>query len=689
MTLPRMAAVMVIILLSLSLFSTAVDAQETVQITSSDCVTQFPTCEVYVDGTTADAVSGVAVDGQPISPFEMKPIPRGAMVAFAFDEFVVPQGTQGYSVRQAGTSGEPKYREFWQTAIQFYDLAKAPELQDHIWLSAIKSGEPAAGETTIRTFPPIIGWIDADNGGEFWVNGPQISRFFNKVQDYEPPSTKNTPVTPLVGLVQAGIDSFSTALAQERDGVTGKTPPSFVEKHLIVFSDGFREQDAGQIGSLIQAANAQNIHIHVVKLGQESQATFPLFGQLTAGTGGLSPISYTALADVAPLWEEITRDLDQLAITFSLTDFNADQVQITVGAETIVGTLELPALSQPQASVNLERNQIEIVPGTPITLPIQMRFAFPDGYGLATGRISCVRYRMGVHTFDAKADGVDVPSSTITAYLQLDQIFSVGESGDYRIEPEFCDQTGTVTLAALPLSVTINEPQEVTSSAELTPTDVVSANVASATVTPTPPGPEDPYQRLKAIWGRYQLPIIAGAGGLLLLMFLLANLRSRNDGNIITSGGLEHTEMDESTEMDISADPFPVATLIRMSEDNTLPKQIELRRYGERNEWPIGRDYQRCQHGAVLNSKRISKKHATIIEENGIFQIRDEGSSNGTYVTSADAGSRERLIPMVEAPLHDQDIINFNTFAYQLKVDLAYVDNDATEMDEGDDTEFS
>ena len=43
----------------------------------------------------------------------------------------------------------------------------------------------------------------------------------------------------------------------------------------------------------------------------------------------------------------------------------------------------------------------------------------------------------------------------------------------------------------------------------------------------------------------------------------------------------------------------------------------------------------------VSYNNMISRKHCTVMKENGIYQIEDEGSSNGTYVNGA------RLMPHI------------------------------------------
>ena len=147
------------------------------------------------------------------------------------------------------------------------------------------------------------------------------------------------------------------------------------------------------------------------------------------------------------------------------------------------------------------------------------------------------------------------------------------------------------------------------------------------------------------------------------------------------------TEPEDATEP--ATEAFPAATLVYMRGEGDVPKEISLHRQHlgahHPNKWSIGRSYQESDE--VIESRRISRLHATITEQNGRFMLRDEGSSGGTYITSGKTRIRRRLEALVPMPLEDGDTVNFNSVAYRFDVDRSEFYEAITEPDYGDQTE--
>jgi hypothetical protein len=100
----------------------------------------------------------------------------------------------------------------------------------------------------------------------------------------------------------------------------------------------------------------------------------------------------------------------------------------------------------------------------------------------------------------------------------------------------------------------------------------------------------------------------------------------------------------------------------RDKDDVKLREEIHfyLRDAGStRQEWKLGRSYEYCECVIDDPLKRISRLHATIIEEGGKFYIRDEGSAGGTYI------NKRKLTPQIPQQLRDNDLINLNVVAYR------------------------
>ena len=166
-----------------------------------------------------------------------------------------------------------------------------------------------------------------------------------------------------------------------------------------------------------------------------------------------------------------------------------------------------------------------------------------------------------------------------------------------------------------------------------------------------------------------------GGVGLLLLLFLLPFFRRRSSPNGAFTFSSDPPNYGDVTEPDDATEPaseaFPAAMLVLVRGEGELPQSIPLyRQHFERsreNQWSVGRSYQ--ENEAVIDSRRVSKIHATITEQNGNFRIRDEMSSGGTYITSAQSRLRQRIEAMAWVPLTDEDIINFNSIAYRFEID--------------------
>ena len=180
-------------------------AQSRDVLTQADCRTAFPNCRIYltaasVGGDPAAAAITVSVDGasrQASAPVQEQ---VGAVVAFALDEFVSTINPN-FGVRSRGLSGELRFVEFRQSAINFFEFAEAQGILNPLYLAAYRTGETDTNSGIINTFPPIVDWVTQN----------EINAFFNEVSVYEPDPDKNTPETPLYGLIQATVDNVLRA----------------------------------------------------------------------------------------------------------------------------------------------------------------------------------------------------------------------------------------------------------------------------------------------------------------------------------------------------------------------------------------------------------------------------------------------------------------------------------------------
>jgi pSer/pThr/pTyr-binding forkhead associated (FHA) protein len=160
------------------------------------------------------------------------------------------------------------------------------------------------------------------------------------------------------------------------------------------------------------------------------------------------------------------------------------------------------------------------------------------------------------------------------------------------------------------------------------------------------------------------VPILLGGGWLLYRSFR----KDPTDRKVEWSSepvGDEGTEPEEDgTEPFVGMEVFPVAGLVLERGGGELPAKIELyqqERGQAPNQWKVGRSRQYSD--IIIHSKRVSRLHATILEQNGQFRLRDEGSAGGTYL------NKRRLEPQMPEVLAHGDLINFNIIAYRFMIE--------------------
>lgn len=631
------------------------------EITATDCESDFPNCKVYVAAAEGAPVE-LLLDGKAIQPTAAVTETVGIAVAFALDEFITP-GAPNVDIRSNGQSGQPRFMEFRQAAINFFEVAEQQGVLSNLWLSAFRTGEPTANSTVIESFPPIVDWVTQG----------QINTFFNEVSVYEPNPEKNAPKTPLYDLVRATLDALERVQA-----------PAQVARHAIVFTDGFEEINTLGLDELIRRAQTHNIQIHTIMLGPNLPEFERTLQKMSQPTGGQS-VHFTALADMQPLWNRLLGEVRQTVLTFPLPGSNVRQVQVNSGSSSDEAALVLPPLTNPvvtivtpeaNATISWDAEDAEAI------LPVQVEIRYEDNLGSATDRVGYIEYVIGnIAERQEQAPSEPYPLS-----------ISSLASGPYALRVVVNDRfTGRTESAPVSLQLQVIEPTAIPPTATPPPTEaaVAEAVVAVPAAEPNATGLTASLARISDQLGTYGWAALAGAFGLVGLVLFFAFRPRRKPiphGMVFSSDPPNYgdaTEPDDATEP--ASEAFPVATLLLMRGEGAVPQSIPLYRknfdLAQENQWSVGRSHQ--ENDLIIDSRRVSKTHATIIEQNGQFRIRDEMSSGGTYLTSSNNRVRRRLEPLEFTPLYDSDVINFNSIAYRFEVDKGDMQSSATEPDVG------
>jgi len=75
----------------------------------------------------------------------------------------------------------------------------------------------------------------------------------------------------------------------------------------------------------------------------------------------------------------------------------------------------------------------------------------------------------------------------------------------------------------------------------------------------------------------------------------------------------------------------------------------------------VGRD-PACCSVVIYNDSFVSKKHATIVKNNSVFCVRDEGSTNGTFVNG-------KQVKKLDAFIREGDIVTFGHTSFKFSVE--------------------
>lgn len=671
-------------------------------------------CQIYVPPSAALTQPTLIADGEPIADtlYTVEDEAVGAAVAFVFHEYTNAGGGSP-SVRSAGATGEPRYIEFRNALINFIDYAESEAWDgETYWLAAYKSGESRNGRA-VSEFSTIAEW----------EVGLFRNEVYNKLNNYTTSTTKNTPIVPLYDLIDNAITQFSAI----------DESASQAEKTIVVFTNGLLDgstqnrngalaNNTIELDSLLAHAAENGVTIHVVLLVTGSGALGANLAttlrnnaaEIATPTGGqvlwLGDTPATA-GDTAlvPIWEQFGKSRFQTVITADLLELaerGTVPTTLQVRSATSESSVVRPQLPQFQPP---RFDEASLTPATWTgneAIDLRIEPAWPDGYG-NPARIGPVQY-----VIRNDVDAVVIEEIDRTAPLTMHTIpadsLSTLTDGTYTIQARFIDKllptvAVTTTVGALTIALPVPTPivtatldvsktEEITTAPPPSEAVVTTATNGSGTAGavalqgPSEPNPTDLITMLQ----QAVLPITQGvqspmgllaavAVGIVLLVVAIGSWRRQRDGRrqfdtIRTSDPPdEHTLPDDQTEPDIEG--FPVARLVYEAGDGNLLPEIPLYpSNGSSTKWTIGRSYQ--ERDCYINHPRVSRSHAVLLEEDGRFYIRHEGSSGGTYV------NRVPLEALVKHRVQDGDLLHFSTaVAYRFQLEEAHPQGEQTEPD--------
>ena len=368
-----------------------------------------------------------------------------------------------------------------------------------------------------------------------------------------------------------------------------------------------------------------------------------------AGQTGGEYVVLRSPADMGTVWQVVEGDRAQGIVEFEMASSEPTTLNVEVAlpsGESYVGSTEFagvdvaPAevtIASPAADAVVERTaesaESTLVEMTPRTVDVRAELAWPGGNQRELERVEYwVNGNLHATRTEAPFTEIELP------------IAELG-SGAYDLQVRVIDALGIVGESeAQPLTI--------------------------STVVPAAPAPtRSPLSAMLS------LAALLLALGMLLLAFVLWR-RRRRQGELDDPLFALMDDYDETTDADAhpaedytepDVNIFPPAVLTYVRGGAHLPQELalyDLRLGGPgENEIKVGRSSDYCSYPTdhVLEDKRLSRWHATVLCEEGDFFLRDEGSSGGTYV------NRKRLRARQPQKLEHGDIINFNTLTYRFE----------------------
>ncbi len=432
---------------------------------------------------------------------------------------------------------------------------------------------------------------------DFSMGGEAIINTLNG--GYTPPRCTNVNCSsnPILALEKILLNLETNTEAQNRP------------KMIVLFTSEV-EKGTARISELAQNALLKGIPIYVVRVSTTGNGDS--LSALAQGSGGefvqyenssnLSEFYNTMLSRYRSQYEIVYRSgssvsTERTVKVTSATTILSDERQYTVVLEPPRVIIKFPEegdtveLTSPDAQQRVEAQVI-----------------FLDGHPRYI--TSAVLWVNGQEVDNV---GNIVPSEQV--------LFSWGnnlitESGDVRLEVQVIDELGLISLKEV-VHITVILPTPIPSTPTAEPTVTISP---TSVPTPEPPGEDPPYLILG----------ISGLAGILSLSFLVILIRNwgREESVIHKVGGMVRKTIKLITGQK------PKAYLV-LREGNTSKDYSPIGR-----EWTfdstitLGRVNAMYRFQQNEENSPISGLHCTLLDREDHFEIRDEGSVNGTFLNN-------------------------------------------------------
>ncbi len=399
------AVVLTVLLLVVPFVVYAQAPQPTLFVTNID-TTQFPQTNVYVATRNfPQPFDQVAVtlyeDDMPMQNVTSTPMEVGVQVAVLVDAST--------SILLPGLSGRVRLDEVRESVQRMIDMQTLSPETD--WLAAYA---PSGREITIV---------------QDWTRDHQAVA--NALVQYENPGDSNA-FTPLFNLLFFVLDHFSSP-----------DIPDYLNKVIIVYSDGLSGKSSLDLNDAVNRAIAMNIPIHTVQLGANAQGRNNL-ERLAILTGGRF-VQYDSPQATDAIWRTLAEERTQYLLSYRSPSASPREIRLEAtlpSGEQVRAVRPFPAVSVAPVRVTL------VTPGPglfiqkvaqtydqpleevePRELEIQVAFEWPDGQPRAIRRVEyIVDGRTEVRT-EEPFDRIVFPITDLDTGMHTLRVIAIDELG--------------------------------------------------------------------------------------------------------------------------------------------------------------------------------------------------------------------------------------------------------------------
>ncbi len=434
---------------------------------------------------------------------------------------------------------------------------------------------------------------------------------------------------------------------------------------ILLFTDGAELSEQLNYDALLGKAQSANIPIFSAILGARADddeiANVSRLSQPTRG----SYLHMPQAADAAPIYDLVQSNKPQFQVAYRSKLASSGDHPLT---------LELAgARDETELTIEVEPSSVEIVvdnsrpirrvvssPDDPLTSaepvnqPLVAHITWPDGHPRSLLDATLI------------VDGnpqppISAPELTADGLITLDWDISNIDEGTYELFVKTTDELGLQGQSSVfPMAVVVE------GRADPGQAGVVAEPAADAEV--VEPEESQAFMQNLGIAG-IALGLLALFGAILILIIAVVMLRRRKPGEAAAPAPDQYLEHD-ATQVIMPAFAAQAASMAYFEPLENAPDyrgQIEI----TDSNFTIGRDPKMAQ--LVFADKSVSRLHARILEQNGVFQLYDEGSASGTYINF-------NQITLKPQTLKDNDDVHFGRVHLRFHVVPVAVDADSTQI---------